>query len=149
MASNKSFSYGAFVEWGNRSINNPTPKTDIHSLYTAIRTDMKKNIAKLGFPSKDEIGIVDTFTNFDFSATIRELPAAIAAFMKEEGRAFELPAPDKKTAPATIKVVSVPKKTKKGIIQMGDKKGQPYTSTIGAHEEVRVKNKTADFKQSK
>lgn len=147
MATNKSFSYAALVAYGNRSINNADGKTP--ELQAALRTDLKKAIAKAGYPSKDEIGIIDTIKDFDFSATIRELPALVSGFMKAEGRAFDLPAPDKKTAPATIKVVSVPKKTKKGIIQMGDKKGQEYTSTIGAHEEVRVKNKTGEFKQSK
>lgn len=147
MATNKSFSFAAWVAYGNSQINNASGKSP--ELQAAFRTDLKKAIAKAGYPSKDEIGIIDTIKDFDLSATLREIPSVISGFMKEEGRAFDLPAPDKKTAPATIKVVSVPKKTKKGIIQMGDKKGQPYTSTIGAHEEVRVKNKTGDFKQSK
>lgn len=141
----KPFSYAAFVAYGNAAINNASGKTA--DLQTAFRTDLKKAIAKAGYPSKSEIGIIDTISDFDLSATLHEIPAVVTKFMKDEDRAFELPAPDKKTAPATIKIVSVDKKTKKGTIMLGDKKGQEYTSTIGAHDEVRVKNNTKAFKK--
>lgn len=145
MASEKSFSYAAFCAYGNACINNASGKTQ--DMQAAFRADLKRNIAKAGYPQKDEIGIIDTINDFDFSETMRVMPDMISGFMHDEKRAFNLPAPDKKTAPATLKVVAVGKKTKTGIIQMGEKKGQTYTSTTAAHEEVKVKNNTSDFKK--
>jgi hypothetical protein len=145
MATEKSFSYAAFVAYGNACINNASGRTP--EMQAAFRTDLKKAIAKAGYPQKDEIGIIDTINDFDMSATMHEIPNLVSGFMHDEKRAFNLPAPDKKTAPATLKVVSVGKKTKTGIIQMGDKKGQQYSSTTAAHEEVKVKNNTDEFKK--
>jgi hypothetical protein len=134
MATDKVSSLPAWVQYANSR------------LQEAARADYKKNAAKLGYPSKDEIGIVDNAT-LDISNTISAIPAAISGYMHDEGRAFDLPAVDKKTAPATIKVVKVPKKTKTGTIQLGDRKGEKYTSTIEAHEEVRVKSRNKAFKK--
>jgi hypothetical protein len=68
--------------------------------------------------------------------------------MHDEERAFDLPAADDKTAPATIKVVKVPEKTTEGIISIeGPKKGQKYTSTVKAHEEPKLKIKRDAFKK--
>lgn len=145
MATNKPFSYAALCEYSNACINNATGKTP--EIQAAYRTDLKKAIAKAGYPSKDEIGIIDTITDFDMSALSKVLPTMISGFMHDEQRAFEIPAADKKTAPATIKVVAVDRKVKKGTIMLGDKKGQEYTSTIGAHEEVRAKNNVKAFKK--
>lgn len=147
MATNKTFSYAAFVEYGNACINNATGKTP--EMQAAFRTDLKKAIAKAGYPSKDEIGIIDTISDFDMSATLREVPNLVSGFMHDEHRAFDIPAADKKTAPASIKVVAVDKKVKKGTVMLGDKKGQEYTSTVAAHEEVKVKNHTKAFKTTK
>lgn len=115
-------------------------------LQEAARADFKKNAAKLGYPSKDEIGIVDNAT-LDISNTMSAIPGAISGYMHDEKRAFDLPAPDAKTAPATLKVVSVAKKTKKGTIMLGDRKGETYTSTVEAHEEVKVKSRNKTFKK--
>ena len=135
MATNKSFSYAAFVEYGNAHMQE------------AFKTDLKKAIAHAGYPQKDEIGIIDTINDFDMTATLRAIPGTVSGFMHDEQRAFELPAPDKKTAPAVVKVVAVDKKTKTGTIAFGEHKGQSYKSTVAAHEEVRVKNKLNDFKK--
>lgn len=136
MATNKVASKPAFIEYGNEN------------LQVAARLDFKKNAAKLGYPSKDEISIVDN-AKLDISNTLAAIPECISGYMHDEKRAFDLPAPDKKTAPATIKVVAVPKKTKTGTVMLGDKKGQTYTSTIAAHEEVKVKSRNKDFKSTK
>lgn len=136
MATNKVASKPAFIEYGNEN------------LQAAARLDFKKNAAKLGYPSKDEISIVDN-AKLDISNTLAAIPECISGYMHDEKRAFDLPAPDKKTAPATIKVVAVPKKTKTGTVMLGDKKGQTYTSTIDAHEEVKVKSRNKDFKSTK
>lgn len=135
MATNKSFSYAAFVAYGNTKMQD------------AFKTDLKKAIAHAGYPQKDEIGIIDTINDFDMTATLRAIPETVSGFMHDEQRAFELPAPDKKTAPATIKVVAVDKKTKTGTIAFGEHKGQAYKSTVAAHEEVKVKNNVKDFKK--
>lgn len=145
MATIKPFSYAAFAAFGNACINNATGKTP--EIQAAFRTDLKKAIAKCGYPTKDEIDIVDTISDFDMSATLHEIPNLVTKFMHDEQRSFDLPAPDKKTAPATIKVVAVEKKTKNGIIMLGDRKGEPYTSTVAAHEEVKVRNNTKAFKK--
>lgn len=134
MATNKGASTPAWVQYGNAK------------LQEAARADFKKNAKKLGYPGASEIGIVDTAT-LDISNTLSAIPGAISGYMHDESRAFDLPAPDAKTAAASIKVVAVPKKTKTGTIMLGDKKGQTYTSTVAAHDEVKVKNRTKPFKK--
>lgn len=137
MATNKTSSKPAFIEYGNAN------------LQEAMKADTRKNIIKMGFPNKDELDGVLASTTLDMSNTLAAIPGCISGYMHDEKRAFDLPAPDKKTAPATIKVVAVPKKTKTGIVQMGPNKGSTYTSTIDAHEEVKVKSRNKDFKSSK
>ena len=83
----------------------------------------------MGYPSKDEIGIVDQ-TTLDISQTLAAIPGAVSGYMHDEKRAFALPAPDKKTTPATIKVVAVEQKTKEGVSTLGKNKGQPYKSVV-------------------
>lgn len=116
----------------------------------ALRADWKANAKKMNYPSKEEIanGIVD---QFDLTAqnTLAAIPEAISGFMKDEGRQFDLPAPDKKTAPASLKTVAVGQKTKTGTKQFGPHKGESYKTVTKAHEEVKVKNRTKDFKESK
>lgn len=134
MATSKPFSTPAWVQYGNAKLQD------------ALRADFKKNAAKMGYPSKDEIGIVDE-TTLDATNTLSVIPATISGFMHDEGRSFDLPAPDEKTAAATLRVDAVEEKTKTGTIMLGDKKGQEYTSTIAAHEEIKVKNRTKPFKK--
>ena len=137
MATNKVASKPAFIEYGNAKYQE------------AFKADTRKNIIKMGFPNKDELDGVLAATTLDMSNTLAVMPECISNYMHDEKRAFDLPAPDKKTAPATIKVVAVPKKTKTGTVQMGPNKGGTYTSTIAAHEEVKVKSRNKDFKSSK
>lgn len=136
MATNKVASIPAWVAYGNAQ------------LQEAARADFKKNAAKMGYPSKDEIGIVDQ-TTLDISQTLAAIPGAVSGYMHDEKRAFALPAPDKKTTPATIKVVAVEQKTKEGVSTLGKNKGQPYKSVVKAHEEVKVSNNRKDFKSTK
>ena len=134
MATSKGFSFAAFANYGN-------------STATAFVQDAKKFYAKAGYPSKDEIGILDEMTP-DVTNTVSQIPELITGFMHDEERSFDLPAADDKTAPATIKVVKVPEKVKEGIIQMeGPKKGQKYKTTIKAHEEPSLKVKRDAFKK--
>jgi hypothetical protein len=138
MATNKPSSLSAFHAYCKEKENN--------LFQNALRESYKVNAKKLGYPSKDEIGIVDNAV-MDGSHIAEVIPTLISNYMHDEKRAFDLPAPDKKTAPATIKVVAVPEKTKTGTVMLGDKKGQTYTSTVKAHEEYKVKSRTKDFKK--
>lgn len=145
MATSKGFSFASFVEYGNRCINNATGNTP--AMQEAFKKDLKKAIAHAGYPSKDEIGVVDEINDFELTNTLSQVPALVSGFMHDEQRSFDLPAPDGNTTPATIKVVAVEEKTKTGTIMLGDKKGEQYTSTIAAHEELSVKNRRDSFKK--
>ena len=142
----KPFSYAAFVAYGNACINNQQGKTP--DLQAAFRSDLKKNIAKAHYPSKDEIDIVDTIDDFEMTATLKAIPGVITQFMKDEDRAFELPAVDEQTAPATIRIAEVDEKTREGVIMLGEHKGETYTSTTGAHKEYKVRSNTDAFKKN-
>jgi hypothetical protein len=137
----KVFSLASFVAYGNSCLN------QVPDMQTAFKSDLKRAIAHAGYPSKDEIGIVDGINDFDFSATLSQVPALVSGYMKKEDRAFDLPAADGKTCPASIKIVSVEEKTKEGTIMLGDNKGGTYKTTIAAHDEVSVKNRRDRFKK--
>lgn len=136
MATDKLPSRPAWVAYGNAKLQD------------AARADFKKNAAKMGYPGKDEIGIVDE-TTLDISHTLAAIPETISGYMHDEKRAFEIPAPDKKTAPATLKVIAVEKKTTTGVQTFGPNKGKSYSSTVAAHEELKVSNNRKAFKTSK
>ena len=141
MATSKGFSFAAFANYGNSTA---TPASNFQHAFVQ---DAKKFYAKAGYPSKDEIGILDEMTP-DVTNTVSQIPELIAGFMHDEERSFDLPAADDKTSPATIKVVKVPEKVKEGIIQMeGPKKGQKYKTVIKAHEEPSLKVKREAFKK--
>jgi len=144
MATNKPFSFAAFCTYGNACFNDPEKTPDIRD---AFKTDLKKAIAHAGYPTKEEINIVDDINDFDMSATLQQVPKIVSGFIHDEQRNFDIPSSDSKTCAATVKVVAVDEKTKEGIIMLGDKKGSPYTSTIAAHEEISVKNKRDPFKK--
>lgn len=145
MSTSKVFSFASFVAYGNGAINNASGNTP--EIQTAFKTDLKKAIAHAGYPSKDEIGIVDEINDFDMSATMAKVPELVSGYMKTEGRSFDIPAADKNTCPATIKVVAVGEKTKTGTIQFGANAGKEYVSTVKAHEELSVKNRRDAFKK--
>ncbi len=136
----KVHSLAAFAKYGNEQINHGSMKT-------AFKSDLKKAIAHAGYPSKSEIDIVDTIDDFDMSATLSEVPNLIGQYIKDEDRAFKLPAVDAKSCPATIKLEEVEEKTHTGIIQMGSRKGETYTSTTAAHKEFKLESNRDAFKK--
>lgn len=143
MATSKGWSLAAFCQYGNECINGKNKE-----MQSAFKSDLKKAIAHAGYPNKDEIGVIDEINDFDMSATLAKVPELVSGFMHDEQRSFAIPAADKKTAPATLRVEAVDKKVKTGIIMMeGPKKGQEYKSVTKAHEEVKVKSNTKDFKE--
>jgi hypothetical protein len=144
MASTKGFSMAAFIEYGNGKLNNVSGKD--MEIQTAFKTDLKKAIAHAGYPSKDEIGIIDEINDFDMSNTLEKIPEIVSDFMADTNRKFDLPAPDKKTCPATIYTQHVPEETKEGVSKLGGVE-KKWTSTIAAHEVVKVKNHTKSFKK--
>lgn len=144
MATTKGFSMAAFIEYGNGKINNVSGK-DLE-MQTAFKTDLKKAIAHAGYPSKDEIGIIDEINDFDMSNTLECVPQLVSDFMADTGRMFDLPAPDKKTCPATIYTQHIEEETKKGVSKLGGVEKQ-WTSTIAAHDDVKVKNRRNAFKK--
>lgn len=142
---NKVFSLAAFTAFGNAAINNARGTTP--AIQTAFKADLKKAIAHAGYPTKEEINVIDEINDFEMTNTLAKVPELVSTFMKEEQRGFDIPAADENTCPATIKVVAVEEKTKEGTIMLGDRKGETYTSTIAAHEEISVKNRRDAFKK--
>jgi hypothetical protein len=140
MATTEKFSFAALANYGNSTAQAAT------NLQSAFVTDAKKFYAKAGYPSKDEISILDEIKP-DLTNTVEAIPQFVSGFMHDEKRAFDIPAADNNTCAATIKVVSVDEKTKEGTIMLGDKKGETYTSTVLAHDELVVKNKRGPFKK--
>ena len=144
MSSVKGFSMAAFIEYGNGKLNNVSGKD--MEIQQAFKADLKRNIAKAGYPSKDEIGIIDEINDFDMSNTLECVPQIVSDYMADTGRKFDLPAPDKKTCPATIYTQHVPEETKTGVSKLGGVE-KPWTSTIAAHDIIKVKNHTKAFKK--
>ena len=140
MATTKGFSFAALANYGSSLAPAAT------SFQNAFVQDAKKYYAKAGYPSKDEIGIFDEITP-DVTNTVSAIPEFVAGFMKDESRSFDIPAADDKTTAATIKVVHKEEATSTGTIQMGPRKGETYTSTTAAHDELVVKNKRDKFKK--
>ena len=132
MATSKTFSFAALAAYGNGT---STPATNFQHAFVQ---DAKKFYAKAGYPSKDEIGILDEVTP-DVSNTVSAIPEFVAGFMHDEQRSFNLPAMDDKTAPATISVVKVDEKTKEGVTAIGPTAGTKWKKTIVAHEEPKLK----------
>ena len=145
MSTNNGFSFASFVAYGNATFNNTTGNTP--TFQEAGKTFLKKAIAHAGYPNKDEIGVIDTINDFDYSPITKVVPELVSGYMRDEKRSFDIPAADKNTCAATVKVVAVEEKTKTGTIMLGDKKGETYTSTTAAHEELVVKNRRDPFKK--
>ena len=144
MATSKGFSMSAFIEYGNAKINNATGKDA--TFQEAFKTDLKRAIAHAGYPSRDEIDIIDEINDFDISNTLECVPSLVSEFMADTGRKFDLPAPDKKTCPATIYTEHVPEDVKTGVSKLGGVEKQ-WTTTIAEHDDVKVKNHRKDFKK--
>lgn len=141
MATNKTFSFAALANYGNST----APSAE--NFQKAFIMDAKKLYAKAGYPSKDEIGILDEMKP-DVTNTVSVIPEFVSGFMHDEQRSFDLPAPDDNTTPATISVIHVEEKTSEGIVTIdGPNKGQKWTSTVGEHDEIKVKNRRNKFKK--
>lgn len=139
MADSKTWSLGAFAAYGKSTA---TPAANFQHAFVQ---DAKKFYAKAGYPSKDEIGILDTITP-DVTNTCGAIPELVAGFIHDEKRPFKLPAPDNKSTSATIKLVHVDEKKSEGETKFGDKV-QKWTSVVKAHDEYKVKNNRDDFKK--
>ena len=137
------FSMGAFVTYGNNAINNLNGKSS--NLQAAFRADLKKNIAIAGYPTKDEIGIIDTINNFTMENTLKQIPQLVADYMRDDNRKFNLPAPDGSCTDATIEIVHKPTKTSTGVSKMGGV-DKPWESTIKEHDEYSLTNRIDPFK---
>lgn len=145
MITNGTHSLAALAEWGNKAFNNVNGTTP--ELQDAFRKTLKAGIKKANYPSCEaELAIIDEINDFDVTPIAEQLPNAMSKYMAETGRAVNLPAPDKNTAPATLKLVHKYETVNTGIIQMGDKKGQPYESKVAAHDEFKVKSNNKAFK---
>lgn len=141
MATTKGFSFAALANYGNSTA---TPATNFQNAFVQ---DAKKFYAKAGYPGKDEIGILDEVKP-DVTNTVSAIPELVAGFMHDEQRSFDIPAADENTTPATIQVVHVPEKTTEGVVTIdGPNKGQKWTSTVSAHDELKVKNRRGAFKK--
>lgn len=137
------FSMAAFVAYTNKVAN--TANTDV---YAALRADLKQNIGIAGYPSKDEIGIVDTITNFRFDNTAKVIPELVSGYMNDEKRKFNLPAATDKGTPATIEIVHKDETTSSGVAKLGNGKDPiPWTSTVAAHDEYKLTNNRDSFKK--
>ena len=146
MITTKGHSIAAICDWTNRAVNNKGG--DTAEIQTAFRDTLKKGIKRAGYPScEEELGIIDTINDFDVTPMAEQLPNMVMKYMQDESRAINLPAPDGNTAPATLRMVHKEEKTREGIIQMGDKKGDKYTSTTAAHDEYSLKQHTENFKK--
>ena len=134
----KGVSFAAFVNFGNKELNEkPEFKQAVHK-------DMKKMLK--GVIPDNEMGVIDT-VEVDLSNTLEVIPQLVSDFMDKESRAFNIPAPNANTTPATIKIVDKEKETKTGTIQFGANAGKPYTTEIAAHSEFTIKNNRDDFKK--
>lgn len=140
---NKGFSMGAFIAYGNNKINNVSGNDA--GIQTAFKTDLKKAIAHAGYPNKDEIGIIDEINDFDMTNTLEKIPEIVSGFMADEQREFNIPAANDKTCPAAIAVVHKDEETSEGVSKMGGVE-KPWKSTTLAHDELKVKNRRDGFK---
>ena len=60
-----SFSISSFVNYGNDQVNNKET-----ALSAAFRKDVKDAIKLAGYPTKDEIDIIDTMDNIKMTNTL-------------------------------------------------------------------------------
>jgi hypothetical protein len=141
----KSFSSSAFAEHVNKCVNNTDKKHADAS--TAMKTFLEKTIKKLGCHNQDELHDVVSNAVVDATPIADQIPSLVSSFMVEEGRKFEIPSLDDKTAKAAIGIREIPEKTKTGITRFGANKGASYETTISAHNEIYVKNYAKIFKK--
>jgi hypothetical protein len=134
-------SMAAFVAYTNAKVNEGGS-----TLNEAFKKSFIKTVEVNNLIPKEERGILENI-EFDATAIAEAIPQHIAEYMRDEDRAFELPAPDERTCSATLKLVAKEKETKSGTIQFGPNAGQEYTTTIDDHTEYAVKNRRDKFKK--
>ena len=134
-------SMAAFVEYTNRKANEQGS-----ALNEAFKKSFAKTVEINNLIPKDERGILNNI-EYVTDPIAEVMGQHIAEYMRDEDRAFELPAPDERTCSATLKLVSKEKETKTGTIQFGPNAGQEYTTTIDDHIEYAVKNRRDKFKK--
>lgn len=136
-----SFSLSSFVNYCNEQ----TAKKE-SALSTAFRQDVKAAVALAGYPTKDEIDIFDSIEGLKMTHLAEQIPAAVASYMKDENRDFEIPATDSETCAAAICRTHKDEVTKTGTSNMGGEEKE-WTSTIAAHNEYFIKNRRKPFKK--
>lgn len=148
MITENNYSLANMVEWANKSVNNVNGTTE--DIQTAFRQVLKAGIKKANYPSCEaELAVIDEIKNFDVTPMAEKIPDIIARYMAEEKRPIKLPAVDENTAPATLKLVHKDETVNEGIIQMGARKGEKYSSKVAAHDEYKIKSNTDAFKSGK
>ena len=134
-------SMSAFVEYTNKKANEKGS-----DLNKAFEKSFRMTVERNNLIPKEERGILDNI-EYVTDPVAEVMGQHITSYMRDEDRAFELPSPDERTAPATLKLVSKEKETKTGTIMFGPNAGQEYTTTIDDHVEFAVKNRRDKFKK--
>ena len=136
-----SFSISSFVNYGNDQVNNKET-----ALSAAFRKDVKDAIKLAGYPTKDEIDIIDTMDNIKMTNTLEQIPALVGNYIKDTDHDFEIPRTDEETCAVSIARRHVDETIKSGVSVMGGVE-KSWTSVVAAHNEYYVKNKRKPFKK--
>lgn len=134
-------SMAAFVAYTNAKANEGGS-----TLNEAFKKSFIKTVEINNLIPKEERGILDNI-EYNVDAIAEAIPQHITEYMRDEDRAFELPAPDERTASATLKLVAKEKETKTGKIMFGPNVGQEYETVIADHNEFAIKNRRDKFKK--
>ena len=130
-----SYSLSHFVNY----MNDQTSKKETE-LSQAFRKDVKAAIALAGYPTKDEIDIIDTVEGLKMTNTATVMNKSIAEYIKATDRAFEIPPVDEETCRCVIGRVDKPEDIKEGTGPNG-----AWKNLVKAHTEYFAKNKRKPF----
>lgn len=136
-----SFSLSSFINYSNDQVS-----TTDSVMSTAFRKDVKNAIILAGYPTKEEIDIIDTIEGLKMTNTAEAIPGFIASYMKDTDRDFDIPMADDKTCAASIVRRHVDEITKSGTSNMNGVEKE-WVSTIAEHNEYYVKNRRKPFKK--
>lgn len=136
-----SFSISSFVAYGNTQVNTPDS-----NLSKAFRKDVKEAIKLAGYPTKNEIDVIDTLENLSMKNTLEQVPSLVGNYMKDTENNFDIPSVDGETCAVSIVRTHRDEVTKTGTSKMGGAEKE-WTSTIAAHNEYYVKNRRKPFKK--
>lgn len=134
-----SFSLSNFVNYMNDQAANKET-----ALSQAFRKDVKAAIALAGYPTKDEIDIIDTIEGIKMTNTAGQIQNTVASYMKDQGRTFVIPSTDENTCELVIGRKPVEDKIKEGVSVIGGDE-KPWKCRIKAHTEYFAKNKRKPF----